>query len=197
MREISPAHNATVDEYLETLSGPVREIINSIRDQKAKGLRHSPSMNLIDTSKILTSSKRRALLDKIASLVDENLSGRSDMCVQYASLLGLALGDLGFSSRVVSGQAIYFDANDDEIFRWEHSWVRVGIEVIDGNIDCLEENPVVPSAVRISPYWGPIASTPRDRTLRRTNAVVADDSDVDNTWWPDLKQWLSTEFKSL
>jgi hypothetical protein len=38
-----------------------------------------------------------------------------------------------------------------EIFRWEHVWVRVGAEVIDGNVDSLFENPMVPSASAVQP----------------------------------------------
>jgi len=32
--------------------------------------------------------------------------------------------------------------------------VRIGDEVVDGNVDCLSENPLVPDIVRVAPYWG-------------------------------------------
>jgi hypothetical protein len=61
---------------------------------------------------------------------------------------------------------MYYDSAGSEIFRWAHAWVRIGEEVIDGNVDSLAENPVVPKAVWIAPYWGPIMQTPPDRRLR-------------------------------
>jgi hypothetical protein len=47
---------------------------------------------------------------------------------------------------------IYYGADGEEIFRWQHAWVRIGNEVIDGNVDCLAENPLVPKAVSVAPY---------------------------------------------
>ena len=34
--------------------------------------------------------------------------------------------------------------------------MRIRDEVIDGNVDSLDENPTVPKAFRVAPYWGPI-----------------------------------------
>lgn len=86
MREISPALNATVDEYLETLSFNTKTLIEDIRKQKAAGSRPRPSTSLVDLSLMLTPLHRATLLDKIAMLVDENLNGRADMCC--CTLLG-------------------------------------------------------------------------------------------------------------
>jgi hypothetical protein len=119
-------------------------------------------------------------LDRVADLVDENVMGRSDMCLQLADLLNRALAYMPFPSRAVVGMAIYYDSNGNEIWRWHHAWVRVGDEVIDGNIDILAENPLVPTSVSVSPYWGPLAAKPTDRRLREDPGVgLPADEDVE------------------
>jgi hypothetical protein len=55
------------------------------------------------------------------------------------------------------GNAIYDDASGKEVFQWNHAWVRVGEEVIDGNVYSLVENPLVPDQVRVPPYWGSLS----------------------------------------
>ena len=197
MREISPALNATADQFFATLPPPMQLLVTDIRRQKATGSRSWPSATVLDRSAMLTATQRLALLDKVAELVDENLTGRGDMCEQYAVLLALALAHLGLPARAVCGEAVYFDAQSRELWRWRHAWARAGDEVIDGNVDFLVENPVVPQAVRIAPYWGPIQTTPRDRKLREGTVRLAPDSDVTNIWWPDLKLWLDGQFRTL
>jgi len=195
MREISPAVGVSVDDYLKLMPDAMKRIVMEIRRQKQSGERLVPSTSLIDNSKMLTADSRRKLLDKIATLVDENYAGRSEMCQQFADLLHRALSHLQFPSRGVAGTAIYYDSNGNEVFRWKHAWVRIGEEVIDGNVDILAENPVVPKEVRVSPYWGPIAAVPADRRLREEHgAHLPADVDVDETWWPELKAWLDGDF---
>jgi len=66
--------------------------------------------------------------------------------------------------------------------------------LIDGNVDCLAENPMAPKGIAISPYWGPIAEMPGDRRLREEHkAALPDDVDVDEIWWPELKPWIDAE----
>jgi hypothetical protein len=137
---------------------------------------------------------RGKLIDAVAMLVDENYAGRAEMCWQFAGLLNLALLHLKFPARPVVGTAIYYDAKGDEAWRWGHAWVRVGDEVIDGNVDCLAENPLVPKVVRVAPYWGPIRGVPDDRRLRGDHGTaLPSDVDVDDIWWPDLRQWIDRE----
>jgi hypothetical protein len=187
LREISPDVNLSADDFLETRPQKIQEIVCRIRAEKHAGTRPKPSASLIDHSSILTEAQRLSILDKIASLVDENLGGRSEMCIQFADLLSRALTHLGLPGRPVLGTAIYYDNKGSEIFRWKHAWVRVGEEVIDGNVDCLSENPMVPSSVNIAPYWGPIKKTPTDRKLREDHeAKLNPDSDVEDIWWPEL-----------
>jgi hypothetical protein len=113
------------------------------------------------------------------------------MCQQFALLLAKTLVKLGYSSTAVAGEATYFN-NGQKVFVWAHTWVRAGNEVIDGNVDILFENPVIPPTVSVRPYWGPVTAVPGDRHLRQDHSIqVPQDTDVDNIWWPELEVWLS------
>ena len=194
-REISPAVNLSAGQYFARVPEPLRGVISSIRAAKEDGSRPRPSASLIDRSGLFTPARRAALLDKVAELVDENLGGRSDMCLQFAELLNLALRYLGLNSFAVSGTAVYLNAKGKRVFTWDHAWVRVGKEVIDGNTDSLTENVMVPSTVCASPYWGPMDEAP-GRKLEQAG-YVNPDGDVNSTWWPDLKDWLAKDFQSI
>jgi hypothetical protein len=197
MREISPAEGMSVDEYLN-LAPEIRPLIAEIRRQKEAGERLRPSTTLVDRSQMLSPESRTKLLDKIASLVDENYAGRSEMCQQFADLLHRALTHMQFPSRAVMGTAIYYGAKGQEVFRWNHAWVRVGEEAIDGNVDSIVENPLVPDQVRAAPYWGPITEVPAGRQLKKDHgAALPSDVDVNETWWPDLKAWIDAELLGL
>jgi hypothetical protein len=197
MREISPAVGMSVDEYLN-LAPEIRPLITEIRRQKEAGARLRPSAALVDRSRMLTPESRMRLLDKIAAQVDENYAGRSEMCQQFADLLHRGLMYMQFPSRGVMGTAIYYDAKGNEVFRWSHAWVRVGEEVVDGNVDSLVENPIVPNDLRVAPYWGPITEVPEGRRLRENHgAALPSDVDVDGTWWPELKAWIDVELLGL
>jgi hypothetical protein len=197
MREISPAVGMSVDEYMN-LAPEIRPLITEIRRQKEAGERLRPSATLVDRSRMLTQESRMKLLNKIAALVDENYAGRSEMCQQFADLLHRALTHMQIPSRGVMGTAIYCDAKGEELFRWNHAWVRVGEEVIDGNVDSLGENPLVPDEVRVAPYWGPITEVPEGRRLREdSGAALPSDVDADGIWWPELKTWIDVEILNL
>ena len=196
-REISPALNASADEYVSLLPPPLQGLISRIRAQKESDSRIRPSTSLIDKSAMLTPGKRAALLDKVAELVDENVGGRSDMCLQFAGLLNLGLRHLGFNSFAVTGTAKYLSAKGKRIHTWKHAWVRVGRELIDGNTDSIVENPAVPGGVSAAPYWGPIQDIPAQRLLEQDGFQVDDDPDVTGVWWPDLKDWLEKDFTGI
>jgi hypothetical protein len=184
----------SVDEFIE-LAPEIKPLVDEIRRQKQNGERTQPSTKLVDKSSLLTDWHRKRLLDRIASLVDENYAGRSEMCQQFALLLDRALKHLQFPSRGVMGTSAYYSPDGREVFRWRHAWVRVGEEVIDGNVDCLHENPLIPRTVRISAYWGPIQETPKDRLLREAHGLsLPSDVDVDEIWWPELREWLDQDF---
>lgn len=190
MREISPSINYSVEEFFEQLSLSSRKIVKKIREEKIKGLRPLPSEKLIDCSTVLNSDFRKKLLNKVAMYVDENFAGRSEMCSQFASLMSLSLRNIGIQSREVFGKSHYYQ-NGKEVFVWEHAWVRIGKEVIDGNVDILYENPVFPSSIEVSPYWGVIDQVPNDRKLVENKTIIyPHDEDVNKIWWPELHQWL-------
>lgn len=193
MREISPAQNLSAEEYLAHLSPPFRALVLDIRAQKKAGQRPRPSTGLVDRSTLLTSERRRQIVHAVATLVDENLTGRADMCLQFAMLLQRGLAHLGLPARLVLGNGIY-PVDDRQVFRWRHAWVRVGPEVIDGNVDAVVENPAVPRAavaVVAVPYWGPITKTPPGRRFQeRQREQQPPDEDVEATWWPDLRARL-------
>jgi hypothetical protein len=194
-REISPAEGISADRFLDLMGEPMRGIVSRIRAEKDDGTRLLPSKTLIDRSVMLTPGKRAALLDKVAEMVDENLSGRSEMCLQFAELLNLALRHLGFNSFAVMGTATYLNAKGKRVFQWKHAWVRIGKELVDGNTDSVKENIVVPKTVDAAPYWGPYADVP-GRVFKQTGDVETD-SDVQKVWWPELKNWLEKDFAGI
>jgi hypothetical protein len=195
MREISPALNASCEEFLEAAPKMVQETVARIRLEKAQGKRFRPSTHLVDSSILLNLTARHRLLDEFARLVDENLFGRAEMCMQFAELLQNVLSYLGLPARAVVGTCIYY-VDGKEVFRWEHAWVRVNEELIDGNVESLFENPIVPPEVRVAPYWGPIKSTPADRRLREDHASkLPPDEDVSNIWWPELRFWVEENIR--
>jgi hypothetical protein len=198
MREISPAVGISVDDYIARfVPDAFKPFIAEIRRQKVAGLRRVPSATLIDKSTILTTEIRASLLDQIAKLVDENYVGRGEMCLQFADLLNRALNKLGFPARAVVGKAIYYDPKGGEIFRWDHAWVRIGDEIVDGNVDSIPENPMVPNAVQVSPYWGTVKETPSDRKLQEDHGrQLPPDVDVEELWWPELSSFLDSLLKS-
>ena len=196
MREISPKVGMSVEEYLAIMPVVIRRKVEEIRRQKQADARRRPSTSLIDRSALITKEHRGKLLDKVAALVDENCCGRSDMCIQYADLLNRALTYLQFPSHAVLGTATYYSPDGNTLHEWAHTWVRVGEEVVDGNVDSIPENSMVPEAVRVAPYWGPIKQTPPDRKLRaKIGSRMPDDEDVNDIWWPDLKAWIDKDFR--
>lgn len=62
------------EEFL-AVSPDARIHAERIRAQKRAGIRPVPSSSLLDYSKVLQPAIRANLLDKVASLVDENLFG--------------------------------------------------------------------------------------------------------------------------
>ncbi|NMR27445.1 hypothetical protein HH219_18205 [Pseudoalteromonas sp. NEC-BIFX-2020_015] len=187
MREISPVENMSADEFLQVAHPVQQDIVGVIRKEKRAGERKLPSTSLIDQSAVLDVNFRKELIDKIASLVDENLFGRSEMCQQFSMLLELSLNHLGVYAKTVSGKASY--KND---FSWLHFWVITKDEIIDANTDSMEENPAVPEGLTPFPYWGVKDKLPADRKLKvKSNRKVLNDTDVTNIWWPELKLWLS------
>jgi hypothetical protein len=194
IREISPAVGISADDWVRQLPSELKAAVEDIRRQKREGRRSRPSATLMDRSALMTKAIRGKLLDLVADLVDENYAGRAEMCIQFAALLDRALSHLKFPSRPVVGTAIYYGDKGEELFRWTHAWVRIGDEVVDGNVDSLAENPRVPKNISVAPYWGPISEVPANRRLREDrDMTLPADGDVEDVWWPELRQWINQE----
>lgn len=174
------------------MSPEAKRTIEAIRESKRQGLRPKPSSSFIDSSPLLNPQLRMQLMDRVAALVDENVFGRAEMCIQFALLTTLALRHLNIDAKCVAGEAVYFQEGR-RVFSWGHAWVRIGDEVIDGNVDSIPENPMVFPGLSIRPYWGDVSSVPRDRKLRKDIlASIPPDPDVDQIWWPELRVWLDS-----
>lgn len=184
----------STEEFLNIMSIEARQHVANVRNQKRTDSRSKPSYSLIGKSKLLDDRRRKLLLDKVASLVDENLGGRSDMCIQFADLLERALNHLGIEAWPVQGQAKYF-LNGEEIFQWDHAWVETQEEIVDGNVDSTCENPCVPKELRLNPYWGTKKGIPADRQFFGNMLLnFPREKDVTEIWWPELKDWLGQNF---
>lgn len=200
-REVSPVTGLTAARYYQTLSGGLRAVVDRIRTEKRAGARRRPSTHLITEGDAPGLDRRAALLDRVAALVDENLSGRSDMCVQAAELLARALQAMGQRAEARKGMAAY-RGRDDRWFEWQHAWVMIDDDVlVDGNCDSMVENPMVPEGIRPTAFWGPVEAIPQDRRfdLKQSRPLAPHeqkDEDV-RMWWIDLNAWLKEEGLTL
>jgi len=175
-----------VKQVVQMLPPDLSAFLKKLRKQKRKGIRPKPSIRLIDESSILDEKFRKKLLNKVAELVDERLFGRNEMCKQFAVLMERSLNELGYNANAVIGTASY-----DNGYEWEHSWVLVEGEIIDGNADSMQENPMVPKNMKPHSYWGPKERLPSDRSFKVTTEQNEPDPDIEEYWWPELKAWLS------
>lgn len=200
MREVSPAsyQGLTADEYFELADPLTQAFATRVRASKAAGARSFPSSKLILEGQAPQPDWRPGLLDKIASLVDEDLLGRSDMCKPFAYLLAEALKMMGVKAKAMVGQAQY-QRSDGTWAVWQHAWVKIGADIlVDGNIDSMAENPTLQLAPPPAPsaYWGPRKLRPRDRRIDAGRPLQLNDLNVHaiNTYWlPDLIAWLRGE----
>lgn len=191
-REVLPVEGVSADDYIQSVvatSPRAVALLRAIRSAKRNGTRPLPSTRLhLGAVSAPDEATCRGLVDQVATLVDENLFGRSDMCLQFASLLALALKELEIEAVAFTGEAKY-RRDDGEWFSWNHAWVRYGDVVIDANVDTMRENPVVPKGLDPAPFWGPLAECPADREFEVEPEVLAPDSDVEQ-WWQRLRAQL-------
>lgn len=173
------------------------EIVARIFYQKENNSRPKPSRNLILKESNLSNDIRNKLLDMIAEIVDSNCYGRSDMCVYFAILLKDALKTMGLPAKVVIGRATYYaPIGLSERIQFDfplHAWVICEGEIIDGNVDSMVENPMVPTGVNPSSFWGKINEMPSDRIL--TNEKYVDETwEKNETEYAVLVRWRSEVF---
>jgi hypothetical protein len=172
-------------------------ILERVLKEKKEGTRRLPSSTLISNGDLPAIEDRKFLIDACARLVDENWSGRSDMCIYFAALLRHGLGLLGYQSVVQVGKAKY--SMDGETYEWDHSWVRTECnDIIDGNIDSIVESPFVPDAIKPQPYWGQIDGLPADRIFQRLKDLPPERDNIElnaheiSRWKADLEREVKT-----
>jgi hypothetical protein len=64
-----------------------------------------------------------------------------------------------------------------------------------GHTDSFSENIMVPNGVTAPPYWGPIEDAPARKYEQ--DGYVNEDPDVDDIWWPELRDWLDKDFTGI
>jgi len=168
-----------------------------IEEDKLSGNRALPHDNSILGDSIIPTEIQEELLDIVAIIVDQNQFGRSDMCMQFAVLLSEALKEMGHDAEVATGRGVYNSSTDpSEKFEWDHSWVELGDEIIDGNVDSLPENPAVGFDTSIKPtsFWGAKSDLPIDRKLIKKDTLSYEDLKLRD---PDLERWRGQLFEIL
>jgi len=194
--EVSPKRNLSADEYVRqvvipTGGQPLAEL-RRIRQEKAQGKRPLPSERMIGEASFPSREVQLKLVDKVAELVDENVFGRSEMCLQFAALLAKALTLLGCDATAKRGTALYRKLGGDW-FTWDHAWVEYGECVVDANVDSMRENPLVDKDVDPASFWGQRDRIPDDRRFEFASATSWPGDEDSEYWWPRLEEWLRTE----
>ena len=167
-----PSRKLSYDQFMKFMnvqqSAVTKDIQNSrlqkVLADKKNGVEHKPSLLLIDKSHLLTSDKRKTIIDIAAKYVNQNIYGRNEMCLQFAILVKFLLKEEGISSKIIEGKAKYSNGNLKH--EWNHFWlVTENNDLIDGNIDSLPDNPNPPEGLRPLNYWGALSEIPNDRLL--------------------------------
>ena len=169
-----------MESLFATPKKDVDKLLSIIKEQKKRGTRSLPSEVLHSIGDEPETEIRNFLLDTCAKLVDENWCGRSEMCIYFAVLLRHGLNTLGRPAEVHIGKATYIaHYNKDTKFEWDHAWVISDGQLIDGNIDSMVENPMVPIGIAPKPYWGPIDTIPSDRILLSSRILVSSQDEIE------------------
>ncbi len=167
----------------------LNDLLNKIMTEKQNNKRIKPSSKTILGESKIADDLRKKLIDIVGEIVDQNWCGRSEMCVLAAILFGDALKKLGKNPKVIIGKGIYYEkGNPSNKFEWDHAWVELEGEIIDGNVDSMVENPVVPQGIEPQNYWGLKENLPNDRKL-------VSDKEIDEEWirvntsYEELQEW--------
>ena len=184
------------DSYLDWIEAQgnagAKRWVYDVRREKHAAQRPLPSANLTSVGDQPPREVRAALLDMIATLVDEHIFGRSDMCLQFAALLERALQAMVLGAEARTGSVDYLRTTGGRM-RWTHAWVVLDDgSVIDGNADSIRENRVIGQNVIVDSYWGPTADLPDNRHIplgKRLDDRDRNDPDV-RRWWPRLENWM-------
>lgn len=153
--------------YAKKIEKDVDSLLKTIQEQKLSNFRPKPSSKLVSIGEVPDGGTKKFLVDVCAELVDENWAGRSEMCVYFAVLLRDALHLSGFHADVHLGKATYISLSDPlKTYTWDHAWVVYDNYIVDGNVDSIVENPMIPFGIEPSPYWGPSNMSPGDRIFK-------------------------------
>ncbi len=176
----------------------VMEILDGIMEGKKTGNRPKPSSKVVLGESKFSDKLRSTLIDVVGNIVDQNWCGRSEMCVLFAILLSDTLNALGANAKAIIGKGTYYGSDKTE-FTWDHAWVLVDDEIVDGNVDSTVENPAVPDDIEPNNYWGKIYDLPEDRVLNEDKAID-EDWVKQNTTYKILEEWrtqLKNRIKGL
>lgn len=177
--------------YSKIDSGDIEEFKKRIAKERHEGSRPKPSDNAIFGKSKFNLKLRKALLDMVANIVDQNWCGRSEMCVYFAIVISEALKILGGNPKVFYGNATYSTDSPKDVdpFTWLHGWVEVDGEIIDGNIDSVTENPMFPKHIKPLNYWGASEKLPDDRILKKIKEIN-NEWIKENTSHEMLQKWI-------
>jgi len=164
----------------------ISQLLKTINNQKSSGTRPHPSIRVISMGEVPSEKIRKTLLDICAQLVDENWAGRSEMCIYFAVLMRNALSKIGIDASVHIGEAKYISS--DKSFTWDHAWVTYDDYIIDGNVDSMIENPMIPIGIDPDPYWGPINILPKDRNFK-SNRILLPKNDTTELDKKEIRDW--------
>ncbi|MGH4122450.1 MAG: YecA family protein [Clostridium sp.] len=178
-----------MESLFATPKKDIGKLLSMIKEQKTSGTRIWPSRTLHSIGDKPEIEIRRFLVDICAKLVDENWCGRSEMCIYFAVLVRHGLNFLKQPAQVHVGKATYFTHENQDIkFEWDHAWVVSEGQLIDGNIDSMLENPMVPIGIAPTPYWGPIETTPKDRKFH-SNRILDSSQDIIELDEKEITRW--------
>ena len=156
-----------------------------IKEQKAKNERPLPSTKLFSLGEIPPRAVRNLVLDVAAQFTDRYSEGRGRQGPLFAAFARAVLETQGVASEVVIGWARYL-VPEQTPFEWDYAWLETELEVIDGNSDTLNENPMVPETLIRTPYWGPRERV-HDRQLTKIRTVTVEREALELN--PDFPIW--------
>lgn len=172
------------------------KMLSKIFEERKRGIRPKPSEHVYLKTSQVSDKIRKAYIDVVAEIVDNQLTGRSTMCVYFAILLGDLLKKMNINTKVITGKTTYWSSDKKDKFVWDHAWVEIDNEIIDCNVDSMSENPKVPDSIRPINYWGLKNSLPKDRLFIPDREIDEDwikkDTDVEA-----LRKWREQLFDRL
>ena len=82
-------------------------LLSKILEERKSGKRPKPSEHVYLGKSRFSDKNRKLYIDVVAAIIDNDLTGRSTMCVYSAILLADILKNLGAKPKVITGKATY------------------------------------------------------------------------------------------